>query len=118
MTIPLFFIVPILILLGYGQGFVMTPLLNIVLAFVNVRFAGMASGVIATLQQVGAAFGVAVVSVLVQRHFNNVDTLSFITYQNAFVHSMLYNVFAAFVVFYLLKILHRNRTHHGVSKSD
>ncbi|MDC9592429.1 MFS transporter [Xenorhabdus sp. IM139775] len=106
-TASLFVIVPILILLGYGQGFVMTPLLNIVLAFVNVRFAGMASGVIATLQQIGAAFGVAIVSMLVQWHFNDMDTLSFVTYQNAFVHSMLYNVMAAFIVFYLLKSLHR-----------
>ncbi|WP_155271941.1 hypothetical protein [Xenorhabdus bovienii] len=62
----LLLIVPILILLGYGQGFVMTPLLNIVLAFIHVQFAGMAAGIIATLQQIGAALGVAVVSVLVQ----------------------------------------------------
>ncbi|KMJ45712.1 hypothetical protein AB204_07720 [Xenorhabdus khoisanae] len=101
-------------LLGYGQGFVMTPLLNVVLAFVNVRFAGMASGIIATLQQVGAAFGVAVVSILIQWHFNNVDILTFITYQNAFVHSMFYNIAAAFITFYLLKILHRNiDVHYG-----
>ncbi|WP_342741302.1 MFS transporter [Xenorhabdus japonica] len=69
----------ILIFLGYGQGFVMTPLLNIVLAFVDVRFAGMASGVITTLQHIGAAFGVAVISVLVQWHFNGIDTSPFTT---------------------------------------
>ncbi|MDC9596293.1 MFS transporter [Xenorhabdus anantnagensis] len=103
----LFVIFPILIFLGYGQGLVMTPLLNIVLAFVDVRFAGMASGVIATLQQIGAAFGVAVISVLVQWHFNGIDTSPFVTYQNAFVHSMLYNVAATFITFYLLKKLLR-----------
>ncbi|PHM24620.1 MFS transporter [Xenorhabdus ehlersii] len=103
----IFLIVPILTFLGYGQGFVMTPLLNIVLAFVNVRFAGMASGVIATLQQIGAAFGVAMVSILVQWHFNEIETLLFVTYQKAFVYSMLYNVIAAFIAFYLLKRLHR-----------
>ncbi|OTA19929.1 putative transporter [Xenorhabdus beddingii] len=107
MTTLLFGIVPILILLGYGQGFVMTPLLNIVLSFVNIRFAGMASGIIATLQQVGAAFGVAIVSVLVQWHFNNVDVLTVSTYQNAFVHSMFYNIAATFITFCLLKLLHR-----------
>ncbi|MDC9581656.1 MFS transporter [Xenorhabdus sp. PR6a] len=107
-TASLFVIVPILILLGYGQGFVMTPLLNIVLAFVNMKFAGMASGVIATLQQIGAAFGVAIVSMLVQWHFTEIDTPSFVTYQNAFVHSMLYNVIATFIAFYLLRKLHRN----------
>ncbi|PHM51697.1 MFS transporter [Xenorhabdus hominickii] len=109
MTIPLLFIVPILFLLGYGQGFVMTPLLNVVLAFINVRFAGMASGVIATLQQIGAAFGVAVVNVLAQWNSNNMNTLPFITYQNVFVHSMLYNVIAAFIVFFLLKKLHQKQ---------
>ncbi|WP_082243323.1 MFS transporter [Xenorhabdus bovienii] len=84
----LLLIVLILILLGYGQGFVMTPLLNIVLAFIHVRFSGMAAGIIATLQQIGAALGVAIVSVLVQWQLNNTDALSFIT-------------------FYLLKKLHR-----------
>ncbi|WP_323860595.1 MFS transporter [Xenorhabdus szentirmaii] len=102
MTFPLFVgVVPILLLLGYGQGFIMTPLLNVILAFVHVRFAGMVSGVIAT------AFGVAVVSVFIQRHINNVDPISFLAYQNAFVQSMLYNVFAIFVVCYLLKKLLR-----------
>ncbi|CDH04514.1 Transporter [Xenorhabdus bovienii str. oregonense] len=103
----LLLIVPILMLLGYGQGFVMTPLLNIVLAFIHVRFAGMAAGIIATLQQIGAALGVAVVSVLVQWQLNNAEALSFITYRNAFVSSMLYNVVAAFIAFYLLKKLHQ-----------
>ncbi|WP_323862162.1 MFS transporter [Xenorhabdus szentirmaii] len=108
MAFPLFVgVVPILLLLGYGQGFIMTPLLNVILAFVHVRFAGMASGVIATLQQIGAAFGVAVVGVFIQKHINNVDPISFLAYQNTFVQSMLYNVFAIFVVCYLLKKLLR-----------
>ncbi|MDE9481080.1 MFS transporter [Xenorhabdus bovienii] len=106
-TTHLLLIVLILILLGYGQGFVMTPLLNIVLAFTHVQFVGMAAGIIATFQQIGAALGVAVVSVLVQWKLNNTDALSFITYRSAFVSSMLYNVVAAFIAFYLLKKLHR-----------
>ena len=42
----------------------MTPLLNLVLGFVDEAQAGMASGVISTVQQVGAALGVAVVGIL------------------------------------------------------
>ncbi|CAM3861292.1 hypothetical protein [Xenorhabdus thuongxuanensis] len=87
----------------------MTPLLNIVLTFVSVRFAGMASGVIATLQQIGAAFGVAVVSIIIQWHFNKIETLFFVTYQKIFVFSTFYNVIAAFIAFYLLKRLHRKK---------
>ncbi|CDH21573.1 hypothetical protein XBKQ1_560009 [Xenorhabdus bovienii str. kraussei Quebec] len=44
---------------------------------------------------------------LVQWQLNNADALSFITYRNAFVSSMLYNVVAAFITFYLLKKLHQ-----------
>jgi hypothetical protein len=54
----------VLIVVGAGQACVMTPLLNLVLGFVQDTQAGMASGVISTVQQVGAALGVAVVSML------------------------------------------------------
>src|SRR5690606_14213578 len=52
-------LIPVLIVVGAGQGFIMTPLLNLVLGFVDEVQAGMASGVISTIQQVGAALGVA-----------------------------------------------------------
>lgn len=57
-------LIPVLIAVGAGQGLIMTPLLNLVLGFVPAAQAGMASGVIATLQQIGAALGVAVVGML------------------------------------------------------
>lgn len=57
-------LIPVLIVVGAGQGLIMTPLLNLVLGFVPAAQAGMASGVIATLQQIGAALGVAVVGML------------------------------------------------------
>ncbi|MFD0392324.1 hypothetical protein ACFQ3Z_04105 [Streptomyces nogalater] len=44
-----------------GGGLLITPLLNTVLARVDPRSAGMASGALSTAQQVGAALGVAVV---------------------------------------------------------
>lgn len=57
-------LIPVLIAVGAGQGLIMTPLLNLVLGFVPAAQAGIASGVIATLQQIGAALGVAVVGML------------------------------------------------------
>ncbi|WP_282504776.1 MFS transporter [Streptomyces rhizoryzae] len=50
-----------LVLVGAGNGLLVTPLLNAVLAAVRPEDAGMASGVLATCQQVGGAVGVAVV---------------------------------------------------------
>ncbi|PHM51628.1 MFS transporter [Xenorhabdus sp. KK7.4] len=103
----LLLIIPVVTILGYGQGFVMTPLLNIVLAFVHAKFAGMASGIVSTLQQVGAAFGVAIVSILVQWKLDITGVSAFIGYQNALVSGMFYNIAAAFVAFCLLRALNR-----------
>lgn len=47
-------ILPALVLLGFAQGLSMTPLLNLVIGFVGERHAGMAAGIISTMQQVGA----------------------------------------------------------------
>lgn len=41
-------------MIGAGQGYIMTPLLNLVLGFVDEAESGMASGVISTVKQVGA----------------------------------------------------------------
>ncbi len=57
-------LIPVLVVVGVGQGFIMTPLLNVLLGFVDKEQAGMASGIISTVQQVGAALGVAVVGIL------------------------------------------------------
>ncbi|KUL38531.1 MFS transporter [Streptomyces sp. NRRL F-4489] len=57
-------LVPTLALVGAGNGLLVTPLLNAVLAAVRPEETGMASGVLATGQQVGGAVGVAVVGVV------------------------------------------------------
>ncbi|MFF5437972.1 MFS transporter [Streptomyces achromogenes] len=54
-------VVPTLMLQSAGGGLLITPLLNTVLARIEPRAAGMASGALSTAQQVGAALGVAVV---------------------------------------------------------
>lgn len=93
-----------LIIVGIGQGLVMTPLLNLVLGFVEENKAGMASGVISTLQQVGAAIGLAAVSILFGGVIANgagEDAQSGL-YASAFVSSMFYNLIASLVSAILL----------------
>ncbi|NEJ54567.1 MFS transporter, partial [Rhizobium leguminosarum] len=98
-----------LVVLGAGQGFIMTPLLNLVLGFVNEAKAGMASGVISTVQQVGAAVGVAVVGILFGTALATGDdaVTQADQYISAFVVGMLYNLGAALLVCILLLMLVR-----------
>jgi EmrB/QacA subfamily drug resistance transporter len=56
-------LVPGLALIGFGIGLVLVPLSSIVLADVDPLHAGSAAGVLATAQQVGGAFGIAVIGV-------------------------------------------------------
>lgn len=53
-------LVPGLVVAGAGLGFLVVPLVNVVLAAVPGELAGGASGVFSTAQQVGGAVGVAV----------------------------------------------------------
>lgn len=57
---------PILFFIGFTQGMIMTPMLNLVLAKVTPELVGQASGFTATLQQIGAAMGATSVSVIMQ----------------------------------------------------
>jgi Na+/melibiose symporter-like transporter len=55
---------PALFVSGLGMGLVVAPLVTIILAGIQHGHAGSASGVLTTVQQVGAALGVAVIGVL------------------------------------------------------
>jgi len=55
---------PMLLIQGYGLGMVMAPLASAVLAGLPAQHAGVASGVMATVQQVGNAVGVALIGLL------------------------------------------------------
>jgi len=57
-------LIPSLLLVGLGQGLLVTPLFNTILGGVPHRDIGSASGMLSTMQQVGGAFGVAVVGIL------------------------------------------------------
>ncbi|MFJ5456822.1 MFS transporter [Pectobacterium sp. CHL-2024] len=104
-------LIPVLVVVGAGQGFIMTPLLNLVLGFVDEVQAGMASGVISTVQQVGAALGVAVVGILFGTALTTGDdaVAQADQYVSAFVMGMLYNLIAALLVCILLLMLVRTQ---------
>lgn len=104
-------LIPVLIVVGIGQGLIMTPLLNLVLGFVEEAQAGMASGVISTVQQVGAALGVAVVGILFSAALASEagQGVQAGQYASAFVAGMLYNLGAALLVCGLLLVLARTR---------
>jgi MFS family permease len=57
-------LMPALIAIGAAQGIILTPLLNAILGMLPETHAGMAAGVLATMQQMGIAFGVAVVGII------------------------------------------------------
>lgn len=95
-------LVPALIVIGGAQAMIMTPLLNLVLGFVEERQAGMASGVISTLQQVGAALGVAAVGILFGQGLGAASGGERAIYASAFVSGMGYNAAAAVVAAILL----------------
>ncbi|PRB82667.1 MFS transporter [Pseudomonas sp. MYb185] len=102
-------LIAVLVVVGVGQGLIMTPLLNLVLGFVEEAQAGMASGVISTVQQVGAALGVAVVGILFSTALAASDGVvgQVGQYASAFVAGMLYNLGAALLVCMLLMMLVR-----------
>ncbi|WP_447991835.1 MFS transporter [Achromobacter spanius] len=88
-------LVPALVWLGAAQGAVNTPLVNVALGLVEDRHAGMAAGVVSTLQQVGAALGVAAAGMLfggaLQAH---ADASAPERYAHAFSAAMQFNVAA------------------------
>jgi len=53
---------------GLGFGCIAAPLQSVILSRVNPAFAGGASGVLATVQQVGSALGVAIIGILLFGH--------------------------------------------------
>ena len=57
-------LIPALALLGVGMGLALAPFFNIVLAGVDVEETGSASGALTSVQQLGGAFGIAVLGTI------------------------------------------------------
>ncbi|MNB75871.1 Multidrug resistance protein stp [compost metagenome] len=103
-------LIPALIMVGAGQGYIMTPLLNLVLSFVEEAESGMASGVISTVQQIGAALGVGVVGILFNGALSKTTHLPHAgQYASAFVAGMLYNLAASAVICLSLLMLKKTQ---------
>jgi EmrB/QacA subfamily drug resistance transporter len=93
---------PALILDGAGMGLVMGPIVAIVLAGVAPRHAGAASGVLASAQQIGNAFGVAIIGVVYFGALQGGDAVP-----DAFRAALLWLAAASVAVAALIQVLPR-----------
>lgn len=57
-------LIPALFISGVGLGLVISPSVNFILAAVDTKDAGSASGLITTVQQMGGAMGIAIIGVI------------------------------------------------------
>lgn len=103
------FLTPLLFWVGFTQAMIMTPMLNLVLSRVPAPETGMASGLTATLQQIGAAAGATAVSVILQFSLRSADG-SAITSDpvSAFSLSLGFNILMALCAAWFLSRLMRN----------
>jgi MFS family permease len=100
---------PVLLLQGCGLGMVMAPLVATVLAGLPANHAGVASGVMATMQQVGNALGVALIGILYYRLHDRVEPH---TAGRAFGASLVY----LFVLAIAVALLYRHFTRASSAK--
>ncbi|MDR3515773.1 MAG: MFS transporter [Azospirillaceae bacterium] len=101
-----------MVLFGIGQGLSGPPLLSFAIGFVEAHYAGMAAGIISTMQQIGGAFGIAIVSMLFMRLLAAhpvVGHHDVTPYAAAFAGAMLYNVAATLAGAVLILWITRTR---------
>jgi EmrB/QacA subfamily drug resistance transporter len=103
----LWLLMPIMVVIAAVQGFIMTPLLNVVLSALPESHAGMAGGSIATMQQVGNALGIAVIGLVLFAAASGgaVGALHPTEAVTGFGHAVLLEFFAAVAVYALLRRL-------------
>lgn len=99
-------LLPGLVVLGFGQALSMTPLLNLVLGLAPERQAGMAAGLVATVQQVGGALGIVVSGVGFVPLLASGGAAE--RYAQAFAGAMLCNLVAMGIALLLLNRITRN----------
>ncbi|MGI8711935.1 MAG: MFS transporter [Solirubrobacteraceae bacterium] len=78
-------LIPGLLITGFGLGLVLVPLTDIVLARITPRHAGAAAGVLATAQQLGGALGIAVIGVV---YYGSLKGLQPASHAHAFTLSL------------------------------
>lgn len=98
-------LIPSLLLVGLGQGLLVTPLFNTILGGVPHGDIGSASGMLSTMQQVGGAFGVALVGTLfaaVLVHARGAGAAEVEAYASAFAAASAYAALMGSVIVALL----------------
>lgn len=103
-------LIPAFVVLGTGQGLLMTPLLNAILSGIHEGHAGSASGMLSTMQQVGGALGVAIVGILffaTLEHARAGGTAEPAAYAQAFTAAAIYGAAATAITLALLILLQR-----------
>jgi MFS family permease len=100
-------LIPTMLVIAAVQGFIMTPLLNVVLGALPESHAGMAGGSIATMQQVGNALGIAVIGLVLFAAASGgaVGSLHPSEAVIGFGHAVMLEFFAAVAVYALLRRL-------------
>ena len=101
-------LVPMLIVIGIGQGLVFTPLFNVTLSSIPTEHSGAAAGVLSTMPQAGGALGVAVVGLLFFGTLHAgmaAGAGAADAYRSAFFAALLYDIAAAAVIMLLLTAL-------------
>ncbi|MGW1172732.1 MFS transporter [Kitasatospora sp. NPDC002543] len=100
-----------LVVMGLGMGLIVAPLTDAVLAEVPHEHAGSASGLINTVQQVGNALGLGLVSVAFFGAMDDVVAPEAVgtAFGGAFVHAMWWVVGVLLAVFLLMFALPRRR---------
>lgn len=98
---------PALLVQGLGLGMVMAPLVSTVLGGLPPQHAGVASGVLATVQQVGNALGVALIGIL---YYGALDAAGADAAARAFGASLVYLFVLAVAVALLYRLFVRLTT--------
>ncbi|MFJ4191598.1 MFS transporter [Kitasatospora sp. NPDC089509] len=109
-----------LVVMGLGMGLIVAPITDAVLSEVPRRHAGSASGLINTVQQVGNALGLGLVSVAFFGAMDDVvapDALG-TAFGGAFVHAMWWVVGVLLAVFLLMFALPRERAAAAAEDSE
>ncbi|WIM92811.1 MFS transporter [Actinoplanes oblitus] len=95
---------PGLLLNGLGEGAVMGPIIALVLAGVKPEYAGSASGVLTTVQQIAGALGVAVIGIIFYGALGT-HPQGATVYAHAFQRGMVYTLVLVVLVAVLVQFL-------------
>jgi MFS family permease len=126
-------LLPYMFTIGIGLGFVVVPLINIIISRAKVENVGAASGVLNTMMAVGNAMGIALIGSLffgmiavnatsaasdIGNHFNgSINHVKIHQYTNALINSILCSIGVVIVTFLLIFLLPSIR-HKGQSSEQ